>query len=156
MRLAPSAFVLALCAGCLASACGEAPPPKTARAAPQPEASAKAAATAAVPRTTSLRRSQVKASIARGLGYFLQNVTVDDYPVMRSNKFHGFRIRSINAGLGVELQPGDVITRVNGMPIEHPEEADAAMRALDTAAALRVDYERDGKAKTLELPIADD
>lgn len=156
--LRPAALVLALCIGSLASvACGEPPPAKSAESAASAHEAAPTTTAAAVPaKTTSLRRSQVKASIARGLGYFLQNVTVDDYPVMRGNKFHGFKVKSISADLGVDIQPGDVVTRVNGMSIEHPEEADAAMRTLEKATALRVDFERDGKPRTLELPITED
>ncbi len=156
--LRPAALVLALCIGSLASvACGETPPAKSAESAASAHEAAPTTTAAAVPaKTTSLRRSQVKASIARGLGYFLQNVTVDDYPVMRGNKFHGFKVKSISADLGVDIQPGDVVTRVNGMSIEHPEEADAAMRTLEKATALRVDFERDGKPRTLELPITED
>ena len=56
----------------------------------------------------------------------------------------------------MDIQPGDVVTRVNGMSIEHPEEADAALRTLEKASALRVDFERDGKPRTLELPITED
>jgi type II secretory pathway component PulC len=155
MRLLTPAMILALSVASVA--CGEAPPPKTAQSAPTPQATAPTTTAAVVvEKTTSLRRSQVKASIAKGLGYFLQNVTVEDWPVMRGGKFHGFKIRSFNAELGVDLRPGDVITRVNGMSIEHPEEADAAMRTLEKAPALRVDFERDGKPQTLELPIKEE
>ncbi len=158
MRLLRSAFVLAISFGSLASlACGETPPAKGAESVTsQPEAAPTTTAAAVPPKTTSLRRSQVKASIARGLGYFLQNVTVEDYPVMRGNKFYGFKVKAISAELGVDIQPGDVVTRVNGMSIEHPEEADAAMRTLEKASALKVDFERDGKPRTLELPITED
>jgi type II secretory pathway component PulC len=158
MRLLCPAFVVALSFGSVAFvACGgETPPAKTAEA-PSPQTTAPTTTAAAVPaKTTSLRRSAVKQGIARGLGYFLQNVTVEDYPVMHGNKFYGFKIKTINAELGVDLQPGDVVTRVNGMSIEHPEEADAAMRALEKAPALRVEFERDGKPRTLELPITED
>ena len=159
MRLSCPAFVIALSLGSFALvACGgEAPPAKTTADATSAKATAPTTTAAAVPtKTTSLRRSQVKQGIARGLGYFLQNVSVEDYPVMRGNKFYGFKIKNINAELGVDLQPGDVVTRVNGMSIEHPEEADAAMRSLEKAPALRVDFERDGKPRTLELPITED
>ena len=159
MRLLRPAFVLALSFGSLASvvACGETPPAKGAESAAAPREPAPTTTAAAVPtKTTSLRRSQVKAGIAKGLGYFLQNVTVDDYPVMRNNKFYGFKVKAISAELGVDIQPGDVVVRVNGMSIEHPEEADAAMRTLEKASALRVDFERDGKPRTLELPITED
>ena len=61
---------------------------------------------------------KVKQQIAKGLGYFLQNVTVEDWPVMRNGKFYGFKIKSVSAEWSVDLRPGDVVTRVNGMPIE--------------------------------------
>ena len=109
-----------------------------------------------VGKTTQLRRSQVKKTISRGLGYFLQGVSVEDFPVMKDGRFYGFKIKTISPEWGVDLRPGDVVTRVNGMVIEHPEEADAAMRSLERAGALRVDYERDGKRQILELPIVED
>jgi type II secretory pathway component PulC len=158
MRLSCPAFVIALSLGSFAFvACGgEAPPAKTPADATAAKATAPTTTAAAMPATTtSLRRSQVKQGIARGLGYFLQNVSVEDYPVMHGNKFYGFKIKDINAELGVDLRPGDVVMRVNGLSIEHPEEADAAMRSLAKAPALRVDFERDGKPRTLELPITE-
>lgn len=154
MRLVVPAAVLAL--SLASSACGEAPPAKSAQTSARPQATAPTTTAAAVvPRTTSIKRQQVKQTIRKGLGYFLQNVWVEDYPAMKANKFHGWRVRSVDAGLGVDIRPGDVVTRVNGMPIEHPEEADAAMRSLEKASALRVDFERDGKPQKLELPITD-
>lgn len=155
MRLLRPAMVLALS---LASfACGEAPPAKTVQASPTPPATtATTTAAPVVPPTTSIKRSQVKQTIGKGLGYFLRNVTVEDYPAMKANKFHGWKVRSVSAELGVDLRPGDVVLRVNGMPIEHPEEADLAMRSLEKAPSLRVDFERDGKPQTLELPITED
>ena len=155
MRLSSVSLVLALSLASLA--CGESPPAKSPQSAtPDERASATSPAEAAPEKTSSLRRSQVKRTIARGLGYFLQEVSVDDYPVMTGGKFHGFKIKAITGDWGVDLRPGDVVTRVNGMAIEHPEDADAALRSLEKAQALRVDFDRDGKARTLELPIVDD
>ncbi len=154
MRLLRPVTVLALSLGSLVSvACGGEAPALSAQS-PSPQTTAPTTTAAAVPeRITSLKRSQVKQTIAKGLGYFLQNVTLEDYPVMDKGKFRGFKIRAVSAEWGVDLRPGDVVTRVNGMPIEHPEEADAALRSLEKAKALRVDFDRDGKAQTLELPI---
>lgn len=155
MRLLRPALVLAL--SFASFACAETPPAKTAPSSPSPQATAPTTTAAAVaPRTTAIKRSQIKQTIGKGLGYFLQNVTVEDYPAMKANKFYGWKLRSVNAELGVDLRPGDVVTKVNGLPIEHPEEADAAMRSLEKAPSLRVDFERDGKPQTLELPITDD
>ena len=151
MRILSLAAALALAT----LACGESPPPK----APSSEAPSTAPTTtaAAAPiTTTSLKRSGVKRTIAKGLGYFLQEVTVEDYPVMTGGKFHGFKIKAITGDWGVDLRPGDVVTRVNGMSIEHPEDADAALRSLEKAKSLKVDFDRDGKPLSLELPIVDD
>jgi type II secretory pathway component PulC len=141
----------------LATACGESTPPAKA---PHEDPGAKTAATTPTPAAakapvTSLKRARVKETIAQGLGVFLQNVAVEDWPVMHDGKFYGFKIRTINPEWGIDLKPGDVVTRVNGIVPEHPEEADAALRSLEKAPALKVDFERDGKAKTLELPIVD-
>lgn len=158
MRLPAVVTVLALSLSSLG--CGEGGPPAKAPSAPgeapPPMPATTAAAVPTPEKVTSLRRSQVKQTISRGVGHFLQNVSLDDWPVMRDGKFYGFRLRAINADWGVDLRAGDVVTRINGMMIEHPEEADAALRALDKATALRVDYERDGKALKLELPIVED
>jgi type II secretory pathway component PulC len=147
-------FVAACVVGSFAYACGgeSTREPKTAN-----EAASSNVSSASSPEKpiTSLKRSAVKSAIARGLGAFLRNVTVEDWPVMHNGKFYGFKIRTINSDWGVDLKPGDVVTRVNGIVPEHPEEADAALRSLEKAASLKVDFERDGKAKTLELPIVD-
>jgi type II secretory pathway component PulC len=96
--------------------------------------------------------------IQAGPGAFLQKVSLDDRPVLAAGKFHGFRIAGLEASLfeGVDLKPGDVVTRIGGMPIEHPEEAIEAFHALEAASELRVDYERDGVPRTLRYRIVDD
>lgn len=151
-------FTLSATLVLLAAACGDSTPqPKAANAAaPSSQTDAPGEKASSPPQPiTSLKRAAVKETIAQGLGAFLQNVTVEDWPVMHDGKFHGFKIRTINAQWGVDLKPGDVVTRVNGIVPERPEEADAALRSLEKAPALKVDFERDGKAKTLELPIVD-
>ena len=72
-----------------------------------------------------LRRSSVKRTIDAGLGRRLQTVSVD--PMLARGRFKGWIIRSLNPRdvcyTGVDLQAGDVVTRVNGRGIERPEEA---------------------------------
>jgi len=134
------------------ASCGTAPPPSPPKTPPRPAVEEPAPAPKAV---SSLTRTQVKRTIAEGLGRFLQNVSLEDWPVMHEGKFHGFKIKSINPDWGVDLRPGDVVTKVNGIVPEHPDEADAALRSLEKAAALKVEFEREGKPRTLELPITD-
>jgi type II secretory pathway component PulC len=143
----------------LAVACGGSPEPKNAEA---PKTSTTSASKpppgdAMKPRApiTQLKRADVKLAIDRGLGVFLQNVMVEDYPAMKDGRFFGFRLKTLNPDWAIDLRPGDVIVRVNGQIIEHPEEADAALRSLEKAPSLKIDYERDGKMKTFELPIVD-
>jgi len=155
LRAVPVLSALVLLAGC-----GSTPAPRTADAKPKAPPSTTAAPDEAAPArgpVTSLKRSEVKVTIARGVGYFLHdNQELDVSPSIREGKFHGFRIESIKREWGLDLRPGDVVTRVNGLPIERPEHAHSALVALEAAKALRVDYEREGKARTLELPIVEE
>ncbi len=149
LRLSPALLVLvAACGGG-----GEATlsPAKT----PSDEKAAAAKAPVVPRKITALKRAEVKEAIQIGLGYFLQNVSVEDFPAMQDGKFHGFVVRSINEAWIVDLKPGDVVTRVNGIVPEQPDDADSAFKSLEKATALKVDYERNGQRRTLELPIVD-
>lgn len=109
------------------------------------------------PTKGALARKTVNDTVQQGLGAFLQKITVDDRPVFAEGKFHGFRIASISDELaGSELKPGDVVTRVNGMAIERPEQALEAFKSLEVASELRIDYERNGEPHALRIPIVDD
>jgi len=150
----------------LALACGggqQAKAPARDKAAVAASASTPSASTSAPNASASLpasalRRSEVRAVVNAGLGAFLQRVTLDDQPAFLGGKFHGFRIAALRGDTwrGVDLRPGDVITRVNGFPIEHPEEALEAFKSLEVASELRVDYERDGAPRVLRYTIVDD
>jgi type II secretory pathway component PulC len=145
-------------------ACAQAAPPPVAPASPAPAATIASAAPApAAPPAPSpgavhaLARADVHAAVAGGLGAFLQRVELESQPVMAGGKFHGFRIAAFHDASfwkGVDLRPGDVVTSVNGFPIERPEQAQAAFESLDVASELRVTYEREGQARELVYAIA--
>ena len=106
-----------------------------------------------------LARSAVHDVVTQGLGAFLQHVELDDQPVMLSGKFHGFRIAQLRDQAfwaGVDLKAGDVVTGVNGFPIERPEQAQTAFDSLEVASELRVAYEREGQAREIVYAIVDD
>jgi type II secretory pathway component PulC len=145
----------AACGGAAPSTSGSAKPasPVDVASAPKPAPPADA------PNEHSLRRSAVKSVVKGGLGLFLQKVALDDQPVMKEGRFYGFRIamlRDPGFWKGVDLRPGDVIVRVNGMPIEHPEEALEAFHSLEVASELRVAYDREGAARELAYTIVED
>jgi type II secretory pathway component PulC len=137
--------------------CGHAAPPVADAPASVAAAPAPAVVVATTP-TDAIRRSAIRGVLAAGPGAFLQKVSVDDHPVLADGKFHGFRIAALQADSfrGVDLKPGDVVTRIEGMPIEHPEEAIEAFNSLQVASELRVDYEREGVARMLRYRIVDD
>jgi type II secretory pathway component PulC len=106
-----------------------------------------------------LSRSAVRDAVAQGLGAFLQHVELDDKPVFIGGKFRGFRIKVLRDAAfwsGVDLKPGGVVTRVNGLPIERPEQALRAFESLESSRELRVSYERGGEPRELVYPIVDD
>lgn len=124
---------------------------------PRAAASAKLQTPPPLPDHT-LARSAVRAVVDQGLGYFLQRVELDDHPVMSGGKFHGFRIASLHDPAfwaGVDLKPGDVVTAVNGFPIERPEQAQTAFESLEVASELKVAYDRDGQPRELVYAIVD-
>jgi|HubBroStandDraft_2_1064218.scaffolds.fasta_scaffold157470_2 type II secretory pathway component PulC len=152
---------MALALGLALSGCGApAPSPRT----PTPsgahalQAKVGAAAKAAPLAANAIRRSVVEAVLAAGPGVFLQNVSVDDQPVFLQGKFHGFRIAALqgDSWKGVDLRPGDVVTRVNGFSLEHPEDAAEAFYSLRVASELTVEYERDGEPREIRFGIVDD
>jgi general secretion pathway protein C len=149
--------VLAACGGGVSATANVAAPSTAQPASPAAPAAPVAAAEPAPDHA--LRRSAVRGVVQIGLGYFLQKVVLDDHPVMQDGRFHGFRIAALRDSAfwrGVDVKPGDVIVRVNGLPIEHPEEALEAFRSLEVASELRVEYERDGKPRELRYAIVDD
>jgi type II secretory pathway component PulC len=157
---APGSSVVLALAFC---ACGGAAQKVTSAPTPDPPKAVASAAPAAADAPSAaahtLPRSAVVALVAQGLGYFLQRVELDDHPVFVGGKFHGFRIASLRDPQfwsGVDLKPGDVVTGVNGFPIERPEQAQTAFESLEVASELRVDYERDGKGRALVYGIVDD
>jgi type II secretion system protein C len=143
---------LALCA------CGGATPAPVAVQAPV--AKPVAPAPPAVPPASdhAVSRSLLHAVVAQGLGAFLQHVDIDDQPVFVGGKFHGFRIAALRDPKfwsGVDLKPGDVVTSVNGFPIERPEQAQTAFESLEVASELRVNLERGGQPRELTYSIVD-
>jgi S1-C subfamily serine protease len=144
--------------GVLASACGgAAPSPEVPKPAVAQPASPAVAAQASLP-ANSIRRSQVHAVLSAGPGAFLQRVTLDEHAVFQGGKFHGFRLQKLDASFfdGVDLKAGDVVTHINGFPIERPEEALEAFKSLEVSSELRVGYERDSVPRELRYTIVDD
>jgi S1-C subfamily serine protease len=156
LRLLPLLLTLVpLAAGACASAARVAPPVE----APAASVATPSTAPAIAAPDHVVARSALNAVVSEGLGMFLRRVDLDDHPVLVGGKFHGFRIaglRDPQFWSGVDLKPGDVVTSVNGFPIEHPEQAQTAFESLEVASELRVAVEREGQPRELVYPIVDD
>jgi type II secretory pathway component PulC len=141
-------------------ACGGAAVTKTASTPVSPKAAQVQTQSASAPLPDhAVRRTAVMNVLGGGLGLFLQKVSLEDHPMMKDGRFHGFRVAALSdPGFwsGVDLRAGDVVTSVNGMPIEHPEEALEAFKALGIASEVRVAYERDGQPRELRYEIVED
>ena len=133
--------------------CGAAPGAPV--AAPQSVAQAAVAAPAAPkPPQGALFRDDVKAFIDRGFVAFLNQVEVD--PRLVDGQFRGWSIVNLNPRefwAGVDLKPGDIVLRVNDLPIERDTEAFDVFESLKESDALRVAFQRDGQNHLLEYRI---
>jgi S1-C subfamily serine protease len=134
----------------LAACGGSAPPVAVAKAPPKV---VKAAVPA--PRDT-LAREDVVATIDAGFGRFLGLVEVE--PSLEQGKFVGWTIVSLRPSEfwgDVNLKPGDVVTAVNGKPIERDTQAFEAFQSLRVADAVNVSYRRGRERRTLSYRIVD-
>jgi len=134
---------------------GEAPPAEKADE-PKPESSLEQS----YPRvsTGAIARDELLPVLDGGLGRFLQNVETE--PAFHKGGFVGFRIVSLFPGepafASLDLRSGDTVTRINGKPIERPEQAAAVWEDLRTASKLVVDYRRGGEKHALRFAIVDE
>ncbi len=139
------------------SACGSsAPVQRTASAPVRPVAAAPAPAPIA--RAGSITRAELDAIVDGGLGRFLQAVEFE--PMVDDGHFVGHRVIEVRDPrlAGVDLRTGDTIVRVNGQPIERPEQALRVFEGLRVASELVIEYlrpaEQAGPAESRELRFA--
>jgi len=100
----------------------------------------------------SLARSRVDAVLRKGPPWLLSHVEVEE--VLRKGAFIGWRVMAMPVGWeGSGIKPGDVVTRVNGVGLEKPDDFFSAWTTVAGAKEIRVTYEREGKAEELTMPI---
>ncbi|MGA9855295.1 MAG: type II secretion system protein GspC [Gammaproteobacteria bacterium] len=79
-------------------------------------------------------------------------------PVMENGKLSGYRVFPVGnsdvfAKLG--LQPGDVVTAVNGMPLDNPAESMNMLNQLKTSEEISITFTRNGQQQTKVLQMQD-
>jgi hypothetical protein len=104
-----------------------------------------------------LRRAAVVRVVDRGLGQWLSQVRV--VHVHKGRKFTGWQISQLYPEdpcyRAVDLQVGDIVTRVNGASLEKPDQANQIFQGLRTAPGLEVELLRQGVQRRVSLTIAD-
>jgi hypothetical protein len=146
--LAVSALALGACASSSA-------PPKAAPAAHASAASPgpKPPEPPALPPGRLARADIDRVLTGQGPQWVLRRVMTEE--VMRHDgKFAGWRLVGLpEEWRGVDLRPGDVVSRVNGLPLETPDQFFEAWKSMAKALELKIDLTRDDVARVVILPI---
>jgi S1-C subfamily serine protease len=167
--VAACALLAGLLAGCGAATPAAPPPPRPAqgggdvpadRGPPSAPAAAPAAAAARSPADARvIARPELNRILDDGAQRFIARIEVNPslQRTPRGQRFRGWEIVSFFPGdprfSQVDLRPGDVVTRVNGKPIERPAEFIRVWEDLRFSRELVVDYLRDGRPRQLQYVI---
>jgi hypothetical protein len=101
-----------------------------------------------------LARAEVdRVLTTQGPPWILQRV-ISEEVLRKDGKFAGWRLVGLpEEWKDLDLRPGDVVTRVNDLPLETPDEAWEAWKSVAKAPQLKISLMRDGAARQLILPI---
>lgn len=116
-----------------------------------PAAPAKPAAEPAEPERNVVHRQQLDGVLRQGPGWLFEVVEIEE--VLDDGKFVGWRVRDMPAEWPSDLRIGDVVTSVNTMPVQTPDQLWAAWTTLTVASELKVTYLRDGERGELSVRI---
>ncbi len=77
-------------------------------------------------------------------------------PVMENGKLSGYRVFPVgnsDAFAKLGLQPGDVVTAVNGMPLDNPAQSMQILSKLKTSDQISITFTRNGQQQTKVLQM---
>ena len=88
-----------------------------------------------------------------GAGILPRDLTAEEVARFETRKAFAVRfVRDGSPAYKADLLPGDVVLRVNGEPADN----EAWQKAIRSAAPLKVNLDRNGKQRELEIVIPDD
>jgi hypothetical protein len=135
----------------LAACAAQQPPPLA--AAPPPKATAAAPAAPAVPPGHLARGEVDHVLVTQGPPWVLRRVICEEV-IGANGKFSGWRLVGLpEEWKDIDLRPGDIVQRVNGLPLEREDHAWEAWKSVAGATELKITLMRDGAARTLVVPI---
>jgi len=149
MQRSPS-FLLPVLALALA-ACQEAVPPRPAAAPAKP---APAAPVAPATPPGHLSRAEVdQVLVQQGPGWIFRRVILEEV-LGRDGRFVGWRVVGLpEEWRGVDVRPGDIVNRVNGLPIEREYHAWDVWVSVAKLPQLKIALTRDGVPRDVVIPI---
>lgn len=104
-----------------------------------------------------ITRAQLDKLLAQGPAWGLAQIDV--YPVRNGSALRGYAVRRFSQlasqTVANHLQVGDVITHLNGVKIERPEDYMRAWEQARTVEALRIDYLRGDTAQYAAWDVVD-
>ena len=107
---------------------------------------------------TELARSALQAALLAGPQRFMANILLD--PFFIEGRFVGFTLTRFYEGdrrfSAIDLRRGDVVTRVNNLPIGRPHQFMRAWDDLRTADEIRVEYLRGAEKRVLRVKLTGD
>jgi len=146
---------------CLLVACGGSAQNTVVTPAAKPKTVEPVLAAPARPSNT-LYRDEVENAKRAGLGHFFELVDLEPKGDVdgqgRLSGFQGFQIVTLRPAaqwLSFDFAPGDILTHINGVSVEHYSTWFEQFEALSTADQLRVDLIRDGKPKAVVVKIVE-
>jgi len=123
------------------------------RAGVQREARASQLPVSSYPRQISIDRQNIEGAM-QDLGQLMQQATIR--PHIEDGRSAGISITGIKPNAifrKMRLRNGDIITGVNGNPIESVEDAVSVFEQLSTAAEIKLEIKRRGRQQTLDYRI---
>lgn len=80
-------------------------------------------------------------------------------PYVQNGNLVGYRIQPRSADAeqlrALGLQPSDVVTSVNGRPLNDPRQANEALQSLRDARTIRITFLRNGEQRSMTIPIGE-
>lgn len=128
---------------------------------PEPASRPRPATVEAPPAETEGRaevtREALGAILGQSPGHFFGLVEVEGVGDDEGTRFAGWRIVSLpsDTPAWLDVRVGDVVTAVNGMAVERPDDAQRVYEALRVASEVRIDLTRAGEARVVRVPIVD-
>lgn len=142
--------ILAFAFAALVAGCAAEPPPapKAVQAPPKP-----AAAKPAQEASGHLARNNVERVLRMGPAWIFRRVMREEV-LDNAGQLLGWRLTALpEEWKDIDLKPGDIVTKVNGVAIVRPDDAWNVWKGIATAKEIRIDYDRAGAPRVATFPI---